>query len=102
MNKTTVIQGRRISPEDIELIKKLIDTNPSWGRTRLSKELCILWNFKSAKGSLKDMSCRNLLLKLQKQKLLTLPDYQKIRQIMIKEILPSALSCIAACLFQPD
>jgi len=77
MNKTTVIQGRRISPEDIELIKKLIDTNPSWGRTRLSKELCILWNFKSAKGSLKDMSCRNLLLKLQKQKLLTLPAPKK-------------------------
>lgn len=77
MNKTTVIQGRKIAPEDIELIKKLIDTNPSWGRTRLSKELCILWNFKSAKGSLKDMSCRNLLLKLQKQKLLTLPAPKK-------------------------
>ena len=77
MNKTTVIQGRKIASKDIELIKKLIDTNPSWGRTRLSKELCILWNFKSANGSLKDMSCRNLLLKLQKQKLLTLPAPKK-------------------------
>jgi hypothetical protein len=77
MSKTTVIQGRKIAPEDIELIKKLIDTNPSWGRTRLSKELCILWNFKSANGSLKDMSCRNLLLKLQKQKLVTLPAPKK-------------------------
>lgn len=69
----TIIQGRNIAPEDIELIKKLIEDNPSWGRTRLSKQLCILWNFKSANGSLKDMACRNLLLKLQKQKLLTLP-----------------------------
>jgi len=77
MNKTTVIQGRKIAPEDIELIKKLIDTNPSWGRTRLSKELCILWDHRSANGSLKDMSCRNLLLKLQKQKLLTLPAPKK-------------------------
>ncbi len=77
MSKTTITQGRKIAPEDIELIKKLIDTNPSWGRTRLSKELCILWNFKSANGSLKDMSCRNLLLKLQKQKLLTLPAPKK-------------------------
>jgi len=77
MNKTTVIQGHKIAPEDIELIKKLIDINPSWGRTRLSKELCILWNFKSANGNLKDMSCRNLLLKLQKQKLLTLPAPKK-------------------------
>jgi len=77
MNKTTVIQGRKIARSDIELVRQLISTNPSWGRTRLSKELCILWNFKSANGSLKDMSCRNLLLKLQKQKLLTLPAPKK-------------------------
>ena len=77
MNKTTIIQGRKIVTEDIELIKKLIDANPSWGRTRLSKELCILWDLRSANGGLKDMSCRNLLLKLQKQKLLTLPAPKK-------------------------
>ena len=77
MSKTTVIQGRKIAPKDIELIKKLIDTNPSWGRTRLSKELCTLWNFKSANGNLKDMSCRNLLLKLEKQNLLALPAPKK-------------------------
>jgi len=73
MNKTTIIQGWKIAPEDIELIKKLIDKNQSWGRTRLSKELCILWNLKSANGSLKDMACRSLLLKLEKQKLIKLP-----------------------------
>jgi len=73
MNKTIIIQGRKIAPKDIELIKKLIDANPSWGRTRLSKELCILWDLKSDNGSLKDMSCRNLLLKLEKDKLIKLP-----------------------------
>ena len=73
MNKTTIIQGRRIAPKDIELIKKLINTNPSWGRTRLSKELCVLWNFRSANGNLKDMACRSLLLKLEKDKLIKLP-----------------------------
>ena len=73
MNKTTVIQSRDIAPEDIELIKQLIDINPSWRRTRLSKELCILWNWQTDNGMLKDMSCRNLLLKLEKQKLIKLP-----------------------------
>jgi hypothetical protein len=73
MNKTTVIQGRKIAPKDIELIKKLIDANPSWGRTRLSKELCMLWNWKNPAGSLKDMACRSLLLKLEKDKLIRLP-----------------------------
>lgn len=73
MNKTTVIQGRSIAPKDIELIKELIDANPSWGRTRLSKELCILWDHRSDNGSLKDMACRSLLLKLEKNKLIKLP-----------------------------
>jgi len=73
MNKITIIQGREIARSDIELVRQLISTNPSWGRTRLSKELCILWNWKNSGGRLKDMACRSLLLKLQKQKLLTLP-----------------------------
>jgi len=73
MNKTTIIQGREIARSDIELVRQLISTNPSWGRTRLSKELCMLWDWKNSGGRLKDMACRSLLLKLQKQKLLTLP-----------------------------
>ena len=73
MNKTTVIKSRGIATKDIELIKQLIDTNPSWRRTRLSKELCILWNWQTGNGMLKDMSCRNLLLKLEKQELIKLP-----------------------------
>jgi len=73
MNKTTVIQGRKIAPKDIELVKELIDANPSWGRTRLSKELCVLWDYRSDNGSLKDMACRSLLLKLEKNKLIKLP-----------------------------
>jgi len=62
-----------MAPKDIELIKQLIDTNPYWRRTRLSKELCILWNWQTDSGMLKDMSCRNLLLKLEKQELIKLP-----------------------------
>ncbi|MBM3702111.1 MAG: DUF4338 domain-containing protein [Actinobacteria bacterium] len=73
MNKATVIQGQKIAAKDIELVRQLINTNSSWGRTRLSKELCVLWNFKDGNGRLKDMACRNLLLKLEKQGLITLP-----------------------------
>ena len=62
---------------DIELVRQLISTNPTWGRTRLSKELCMLWNWKNAGGRLKDMACRSLLLKLQKRELVTLPAPKK-------------------------
>jgi len=37
-----ILQGRRITASEIEIVKKLIGANPSWNRTRLSKELCAL------------------------------------------------------------
>jgi hypothetical protein len=36
MNETQLIQGRLISPEDIEQIRALMIENPKWHRTRLS------------------------------------------------------------------
>ena len=43
-----VIQGREITDDDIESVRQLIKDNPSWKRTRLSKELCDLWNWRAA------------------------------------------------------
>lgn len=73
METTTIIQGRNTTKEDIELVRKLITANPDWHRTRLSKELCILWNWRNANGRLKDMACRTFLLKLERHGYLTLP-----------------------------
>ena len=36
-----------------------------WGRTRLSVMLCELWDWRAPNGQLKDMACRNLLLRLE-------------------------------------
>ena len=68
-----VVQGRKIIPADIQLINQLIADNPSWGRTRLSKELCKIWNWRNLKGRIKDMACRTLLLKLERAAHITLP-----------------------------
>jgi hypothetical protein len=73
MNETQLIQGRMISPEDIEQIRALLRENPQWHRTRLSVELCRLWNWIDATGRLKDMACRTLLLKLDRRGLIQLP-----------------------------
>lgn len=73
MDKTLVIQGRKITTKDIQLIKELMVANPSWLRTRLSNELCILWNWRNAKGQLKNMACLTLLKKLEKLGYITLP-----------------------------
>ena len=69
----TVIQGRPTGEGDVELIRRLIDSNPSWHRTRLSKELCELWNWRGDNGQLKDMAARSFLLKLEARGLIVLP-----------------------------
>jgi hypothetical protein len=73
MNETQLIQGRLISPEDIEQIRALMIENPKWHRTRLSIEICRRWNWIDATGRLKDMACRTLLLKLDRRGLIHLP-----------------------------
>jgi len=71
------IQERQITAKDIKFINKLMDSNPTWLRTRLSKELCVLWDWRNAKGQLRDMACLALLKKLEQQGYITLPPSQQ-------------------------
>jgi len=73
MNKAMIIQGRKVSSKDIALVREMIKANPSWGRSRLSKELALLWNWRALSGQLKDMACRTFLLKLERRGYLSLP-----------------------------
>jgi len=62
-----------ITIEHIKQINQMIEDNPSWNRTFLSKKLCELWDWKSSVGQLKDISCRGLLRSLDKKGLIRLP-----------------------------
>jgi hypothetical protein len=68
-----LVQGRRVSGADVALISHWLQANPSWNRTRLSRQLCEHWNWRNGAGRLKDMACRTLLLKLQARGLICLP-----------------------------
>ncbi|MCP3878262.1 MAG: DUF4338 domain-containing protein [Sulfitobacter sp.] len=70
------IRGRRFSP-DVGLIEQLLAENPGWGRSRLSVKLCELWDWRGSNGQLKDMACRNLLLRLEKAGQIGLPPRQR-------------------------
>lgn len=70
------IQGRQFCP-DISVIQKLLAENPDWGRTRLSIELCERWDWRNPNGQLRDMACRNLLLRLEKLGQIILPPRQR-------------------------
>ncbi len=73
MIETMIVQGRRTEPEDVELVRQLIGENPSWSRTRLSQELCYIWDWRGESGHLKDMAARSFLSKLEQKGLVRLP-----------------------------
>lgn len=77
MRKEMVIQARKLFPKDIRFIEKLIADNPSWHRTKLSKEICKIWNWYTPYGQMKDMACRTMLLKLEKLGYVTLPPLKR-------------------------
>lgn len=73
MKAPTLIQNRLITDEDIAFIRELIEQHPFWSRYRLSWELAQRWNWRNAKGQLKDIACRSLLRKLDERGLIQLP-----------------------------
>jgi len=76
MNKQ-IFSRPTITEVEIALINELIANNPTWGRTRLSKELCLIWNWCDHNGNSKDISCRDMLRKLNAKERICLPKTQK-------------------------
>jgi len=74
-----VVQGRQLGAEEIGLIQGLMAEHCDWSRTRLSEELCQRWDWRNARGRIKDMAARTLLLKLERAGHIRLP--QRLRKL---------------------
>ena len=74
MNNERVIHGRTITPEEVNAVWRLIRDHPDWSRRRLSLEVCASWDWRNAKGELRDMACRTVLLRLHRGGELQLPE----------------------------
>jgi hypothetical protein len=68
-----IIQGRPIGATELEQIRQLIAAHPDWSRRHLSQQLAQLGEWRNARGQLKDMAARTLLLKLEQRGWITLP-----------------------------
>ena len=77
MAEDMVIQGRRLAADEMGLIRRLMAEHGDGGRTRLSEELCRLWDWRNARGRIKDMAARSLLLKLERRGFIGLPARQR-------------------------
>ena len=65
--------GRLFTASEINIIRNLISSNPSANRLKLSQMLCRELNWYQPNGGLKEMSCRVAMLRMDKEKLITLP-----------------------------
>ena len=73
MSEVMMLQGRRLVPSDLALVRELVDGHPEWSRYRLSRELCARWDWRTERGAWKDMAARTLLAKLDARGWIRLP-----------------------------
>lgn len=67
------LQNKKFTQSDIHLIRRLIQLEGDKGRTFISKQLCELWNWRTPNGQLRDITCREVLRKLDERGLIILP-----------------------------
>jgi hypothetical protein len=65
--------GRLFGPPEIERVREIIRAHPEASRQQLSSRVCEDFDWRKPDGSLKDMSCRVALLRMQRAGLIELP-----------------------------
>jgi hypothetical protein len=85
-------RGTTYTERELEDVRTLIAVNPGKSRYFLSKELCRLWNWTQPNGVPKDMVCRGLLLKLDREGLITLPPQKRALTWLSDKRTPSVVS----------
>lgn len=72
------IAGRPCGIDELGQVRAWIAENPGWSRYRLSRELCLRWQWVRPSGQLADMAARSFLLKLHARELIALPPRQRV------------------------
>lgn len=85
------LRGRCFTLTELGLIRNIISCMPSKNRTEISREICAQLNWRQVNGNLKDAACREVLLKLHRAHLITLPPPKRIPN-RLKPVPPSRLT----------
>jgi len=78
MEAKLAYRHRLITAADVAFIQQLMVAHPTASRRELSKLLCQAWNWVQPNGTLRDMVCRGLMLKLHREGLIELPPVRQI------------------------
>jgi hypothetical protein len=88
VTESLTIQGRCLSPDQLQQLRQWVGANPHWSRRRLSVELASRWSWRNGTGQLKDMAARTLLLKLHQRGLLELPPRRQAPTNRMRSLVP--------------
>ena len=73
-------RNRSIRLTEIDFIKGLMEQHPTEGRSRISQRICEAWEWRHpGTGHLKDMACRDLLLRLEERGFIKLPPPKNVQ-----------------------
>jgi hypothetical protein len=89
--KTFYCQGRLVDERQLQWLQGWIQEHGDWSRKRLAQELCVCWEWRNARGRLKDFAARSFLLKLHARGRIELPVLR--RQMRRRRPVVQALSC---------
>jgi hypothetical protein len=78
MEAKLAYRHRPITEADVGFIQQLMAAHPTASRRQLSQLLCQAWNWTQPNGALRDMVCRGLMLKLDREGLIELPAVRRI------------------------
>ena len=73
MKKQLIIRKRVITEKEIDLVNELILEYGDKGRSFISSRLCEIWDWRQENGRYKEITCRELLRKLESLALIKLP-----------------------------
>ena len=73
------IYGQYVTKKEVEEIKVLIKGTPQIKRSELSREVCKRFGWRSKNGKLKEMSCRKVLLNLDRRGIIELPEAKEVK-----------------------
>jgi hypothetical protein len=91
MSERIELQGRAWQACELEHIRHWVAENPTWSRYRLSRELCVDWNWIRPNGQWADMAARSFLNKLHARALIQLPPCRRASPNRMK---PRRLECV--------
>lgn len=66
-------RNRQVRAADLVFIKEMIEQHRARGRSQISRALCEAWSWRQPSGRLRDMACRDLLLRLEERDFIELP-----------------------------